>query len=115
MTVGTVVRSVVGDSAVLRIDIAGALPDNHSLRSLLLSDAQYAALLAGITAELTARDPVLRAGFTPTDAFYPAHGRFHLLRTCNVWLGEKLRAAGVRFGLWTPLPLSVSVSHGLYH
>jgi len=53
-------------------------------------------------------------GYTATDGFFAAKGRFSILRTCNVWIGDQLRAAGLRFGRWTPLPLSVSLSWRLY-
>ncbi|MBQ0765923.1 MAG: DUF2459 domain-containing protein, partial [Sulfitobacter litoralis] len=54
------------------------------------------------------------AGYTQTDGFFEAKGTFHILRTCNVWIGERLREAGIRFGIWTPMPLSVSLSFDLY-
>jgi hypothetical protein len=41
---------------------------------------------------------------------FPAQGRFSLLRTGKVWLGETLRAAGIPFGLWTPANWSVTLS-----
>lgn len=50
------------------------------------------------------------AGFTDTDAFFPAVGPFNLTRTCNVGVGERLRAAGLPFGAWTPTPQSVRLS-----
>ena len=58
---GNVWRGVIGDDAVLRIDVIG--PINQQI---------------------------------------------------NVWIGDQLRAAGLRFGRWTPLPLSVSLSYQLY-
>ena len=61
-----------------------------------------------------APDRLAIEGYTPTDGFYAAKGRFDLLRTCNVWIGERLRDAGLRFGRWTPMPLSVSLSFDLY-
>ena len=38
--------------------------------------------------------PISR-GLYPNSNFYDAHGRFHLLNTCNTWIARKLRAAGV--------------------
>lgn len=49
-------------------------------------------------------------GFSGTDAFFEAQGRFHIFRTCNTWVGAMLRQAGLPFGAWTPLPLSVRIA-----
>ena len=45
-----------------------------------------------------------------TDLFYPAQGHFSLIKTCNVWLGQGLRASGLPAGLWTPFSFQV-LSH----
>ncbi|MCP3970561.1 MAG: TIGR02117 family protein [Rhodobacteraceae bacterium] len=107
-----VLRGVFGDSAVLRIDVAGPLPAEMRAEKLRLSLAQYRALLDTV---LNTRDPgraraLPHDGFTRTDAFFPAQGRFNIFRTCNVWIGEVLRAAGVRFGGWTPTPYAIRLS-----
>ncbi|MDP1563419.1 MAG: DUF2459 domain-containing protein [Pirellulaceae bacterium] len=47
------------------------------------------------------------ARYGENDAFYHAHGRYHVLNTCNSWVGNGLRQAGVRVGAWTPLPKTV--------
>ncbi len=36
-----------------------------------------------------------RPGLQPSSRFYPATGKFHLLRTCNTWVAEALAFAGV--------------------
>lgn len=110
-----VYRGVTGDTSVMRLDTIGALRPGLDLRVISMTDAQYARFLSAIINSFGATTPLTQSGFTATDTFYPAIGRFHILRTCNVWIGDMLRAAGVRFGLWTPLPLSVSVSHAVYH
>lgn len=107
---GAVWRAIAGDDSVLRVDIVGRIPSDVILPSLTVSRAQFAALLENIRAELSDTRPIQDAGFTPTDAFFPAMGRFHLFRPCNQWIGEQLRRAGVRFGAWTPTPYSVRLS-----
>lgn len=42
-----------------------------------------------------ARAPRLGPGLYPASAFYPARGRYHLFNTCNTWIADALRAAGV--------------------
>lgn len=47
------------------------------------------------------------ARYSENDAFYHARGRYHVLNTCNSWVGNGLRQAGVRVGAWTQLPKTV--------
>jgi hypothetical protein len=81
-----------------------------NLRLLHLSEAQFQSLLSQTAATLASEQPLNLPGFTGSDAVFPARGHFSRLRTCNVWLGETLRAAGIPFGLWTPANWSVSLS-----
>ena len=41
-----------------------------------------------------------------TDAFFEAKGQYHLLNTCNSWVGRGLKTAGVRVPWLSPLPKS---------
>jgi uncharacterized protein (TIGR02117 family) len=45
--------------------------------------------------------------YTEKDAFYEAHGHYHIFNTCNNWTGAALRKAGAKTGLWTPFPKMV--------
>ncbi len=110
ITASAVLTAATGDDAVIRLDALGALPPLENLRFLPLSDAQFAALLAQTSATFASRTKLAHPGLTGTDAFFPAHGHFSLFRTCNVWLGETLRASGIPFGLWTPANWSVTLS-----
>ena len=116
VTARAVWRGLTGDSAVMHVSLAGPL-DSIPVRRLNLDDTQYARLFDAIEASFArgpATQPLPVPGLSAHDRFYPAKGRFNLFNTCNVWIGEVLRTAGVRFGRWTPLPLSVSLSHILY-
>lgn len=110
ITASAVLTAATGDDAVIRLDALGPLPPLENLRFLTVSEAQFRALLTRTTAALASETPLNHDGFTGSDAFFPAQGSFHLFRTCNVWLGETLRAAGIPFGLWTPANWSVSLS-----
>ena len=70
-------------------------------RPLRLTAGQYRALATSIRAARAAGGPI--AGYGRDDVFYPARGRYSVAVTCNEWVGERLRAAGVRTGVWTPL------------
>lgn len=110
ITASAVLTAVTGDAAVIRLDVTGPLPPLENLRYLQLSEAQYQALLTATLAAFASETPLDHPGFTALDAFFPATGTFHALRTCNVWLGETLRASGIPFGLWTPANWSVGLS-----
>lgn len=110
ITASAVLTATTGDDAVIRLDALGPLPPLENLRFLQLSEAQFQALLAETAAAIASETRLDHPGFTGSDAFFPARGRFHLFRTCNVWLGETLRASGIPFGLWTPANWSVTLA-----
>lgn len=47
------------------------------------------------------------------DAFYEAHGAYHVFRTCNSWTNAALKAAGQRAALWTPFQQGIFHHHPL--
>lgn len=116
VTAGALFRGVTGDSAVLRLDALGRIDDFGDTAFLAMDEATLLRLVDRIMAEVPpGAPPLVHPGFTWTDAFWPATGRFDIFRTCNVWLGEVLRAAGVPWGLWTPTPKSVRLSLWRFH
>lgn len=111
-------RGLTGDSAVMHVSIAGPLGTAANTRPVTLAPAQHARLLDAITrsfARGSDTPPLDLPGFHEWDRFYPATGHFHILNTCNVWIGRVLREARVPFGRWTPLPASVTLSAWLFH
>ena len=103
-------RAVVGDDAVMHLDVAGDLAGIDGLVWLTLSATPADALEAAILASFADTEALAIPGFGPNDAFYPAKGHFNALHTCNAWVGEVLRQAGLGFGIWTPTPQSVTLS-----
>ena len=100
MRPGPVLRAITGDSAVMRLDVLPRIAADHGLTEVPLNPAQLTLLLDRIEAD---RGAVLPGdAFGPTDRFYDARGHFSVLRTCNTWVGEVLRGAGVPVGIWTP-------------
>ena len=115
LTPGAIWNGVTGDDTVLHLDVAGHFADLPGLTYLPLSQAQFTALLARIDDSfLRDQTGAVVAMHTPGlgmhDAFFAAKGHFNLLYTCNAWVGDTLRAAGVPFGAWTPTPQSVTLS-----
>lgn len=44
--------------------------------------------------------------YSTNDAFYLSAGRYHLLNTCNSWVGRGLKYAGVKTPWFSPMPKS---------
>lgn len=107
-----VARGIAGDASVLRLEAWGqfALAEIPGVTRLRLTAAGHAALLARISAELGAPQLVKAPGLAGADAFFAGQSGFSALRTCNVWIGEALRAAGVPLGAWTPTPQALRLS-----
>lgn len=119
LTMSAIWRAALGDASVVRVDVTGPIADPGAIMFFKLDDNHYAAFMAAILQSFSLSQdgsPIARPypGFTATDAFFAGKGRFHLLRTCNVWVGEVMRAAGLPFGRWTPLPQSVGLAQYLH-
>lgn len=99
-------RAAVGSSRTLiHVDHLRRIWRGPDLRPVILAPEQYLALAASIESDFVP-GPAMH-GYGADDLFYPAHGRYSAVRTCNEWTGSKLRAIGVRIGLWTPTAWSV--------
>lgn len=115
ITPGVLWRAATGDGSVLRLDLAGDVSQVAGLTWLEVSPAQIAALRDLALAEL-ARDGAGRPVALPAalwgqrHVFYRAKSPFHLFHTCNAWVGETLRAAGIAQGVWTPTTQALSLS-----
>ena len=107
--------AATGDRAVLRLDLAGDVSGIDGVSWIPVSAAQVGALREVILTSLV-RDAAGQVQAIPpapwgqTHVFYRATGAFHLLHTCNAWVGETLRAAGIAQGIWTPTVQSLSLS-----
>ncbi|MGO4836118.1 TIGR02117 family protein [Rhizobiaceae sp. 2RAB30] len=115
-----VLRALTVDSSVMHVQIAGEISPLHPavtrfdldeagfdrlldfIRDSFVQDAGGALLISG-------------AGYGPNDRFFEGKGYFNALLGCNTWTARALREAGLRTGLWNPLPATLSVSLDLYN
>ena len=79
----------------------------YEARAIRLRPEEYRRLWAAIRADfrLDARGKPQRIehpGYNNQDAFYLGVGKTSAIKTCNSWVGERLRLAGVRTGAWSP-------------
>jgi uncharacterized protein (TIGR02117 family) len=72
-----------------------------------ISIPQYRALIDYIGATMVSPGWPVAPGYGATDLFYAAHGHFSLWKSCNVWVGQGLKAAGLPTSVWTPLAFQV--------
>jgi len=106
---GPVWRAVTGDRAVMRVFVGGQIADPVGISWVTVAGPQLDGLVREVLGgfEDTALPPLDHPGLSGNDVFFPATGRFHLFRTCNVWVGDVLRQAGIRVGVWTPFTWSL--------
>ncbi|MBL4812687.1 MAG: TIGR02117 family protein [Rhodobacteraceae bacterium] len=107
--------AVTGDSAVIRLGAVGALPaDLAPVHRITLSQTQLEHLTQNVLNDMRSPSGQIRLAKEleqgEAAAFYHARGDFNLFRTCNTWISKQMRAAGLRFGIWTPAPYSVRLS-----
>ncbi len=108
----TAVSALWGSGAsLIHIDRLNTLPPRESLRKIILSEDQYAKLLKFILPQMTIgsnRRPIAMNGYGPDDRFYVSSGReYWAFYTCNSWINEAIAGAGVKTGIWTPLPFGI--------
>lgn len=76
-------------------------------KRFLVSPWQYRSIIASIKASfrLTAGgQSKAYPAYGPNNLFYDSKGHYSAYATCNEWTGAALRKAGVRMGIWTPMP-----------
>lgn len=115
-----VLRALTLDSSVLHVDVAGHLPEQHpDVQAFDVSSGEFTALLGFIATSFEEQNgkvtPIADTAYGVTDRFFEAKGYFNALFGCNTWTAAALRAAGIRTGLWNPVPETLKLSLALYN
>ncbi|MET3776377.1 uncharacterized protein (TIGR02117 family) [Rhizobium alvei] len=115
-----VFKALTIDASVLHVDLAGSRLQNHPAATRIdVSEAGFERMLRYIETSFVRNSGqpvgIAGAGYNDTDAFFEATGSFNALLGCNTWTASALREAGVRTGLWNPLPQSLALSVDLYN
>lgn len=105
---GDVVSAIVGsDFTTLHIyHLVDPKPLPHRKR-LRVSLGQYRRIVGDIRATFRLNatgQSIPHPGYSADNLFYDSVGHYSALHTCNNWTANILRRAGVRIGIWTPLP-----------
>jgi uncharacterized protein (TIGR02117 family) len=105
---GDVTSAVFGsDDVVLHVYHLSDPHPTPDRRMLRVTPVQYHSIIRQIRAAflLDARhESQENPAYGPDNVFYVARGHYTALHTCNSWTGDVLRNAGVRIGIWTPMP-----------
>lgn len=97
----------LGGDSVLRVGhyLRPAPAENY--RPLRITPAQYVRLAKAIEASLPPLAPgearKSYRGFGADARYFSARGRYTPLKTCNVWVSDRLAEAGITTGWWAPL------------
>lgn len=76
-------------------------------KGIRVSEAQYRRIVAAIRRSFrfdSSGASTAYRGYSADNLFYDSVGHYSALHTCNNWTADILREAGVRIGIWTPLP-----------
>ncbi|MBB4505414.1 uncharacterized protein (TIGR02117 family) [Rhizobium leguminosarum] len=115
-----VLRALTIDRSVLHVDLAGPITEPQpTVTAFDVSEDQLAQLRAFISDSFV-RDagavvPIADAGYGEIDRFFEARGYFNALFGCNTWTAAALRSAGLRTGIWNPLPQALRLSVSVYN
>ncbi|SOC44952.1 uncharacterized protein (TIGR02117 family) [Rhizobium subbaraonis] len=115
-----VLRALTIDRSVMHVDVAGGIDEAHpAVMSLDVSAADFRRLLKFIDESFAETGgevvAVPNAGYGGHDRFFEANGHFNAFVGCNTWTAAALRAAGLRTGLWNPLPQTLAVSLDVFN
>jgi uncharacterized protein (TIGR02117 family) len=103
ITPHTLSAALAGGPRVMHVEyVATAL---YADRQIRLRPEEYRRLWSAIRAQfaLDASGRPLRIahpGYGDLDAFYRGTGRASMVRTCNTWVADQLRLAGVKASIW---------------
>ena len=104
---GPILHAAFGsDSTLVHVEHIPRPAPGADLRAVVLRPDEYRRLAAFIRARIVPGGSRY-AGYGRDDLFYQARGRYSAVRDCNAWVGDALRAAGVRIGWWTPFPVTI--------
>ena len=96
---------LTGGERVMHVEAIGGL--GGDLRAIRLRPEEYRRLWAAVRIQFDLdeeRRPqrIDHPGYWYDDAFYEGYGEADMLNTCNQWVADQLRIAGVETSLWAP-------------
>ncbi len=105
ITPRTIWSALTGGQRVMHVEYVPS--PYYAARQIRLRPEEYRRLWASIRAEFNldaAGRPqrIDHPGYGCCDAFYRGVGKASMVRTCNSWVADRLRLAGVKASIWPP-------------
>ena len=106
ITPATVSSALSGGPRIMHVAYVDR-PALYASREIRLRPEEYRRLWASVRAEFTLDGNgrpkrIAHPGYGCCDAFYRGIGKASAVRTCNSWVADRLRLAGVRTSVWPP-------------
>ena len=102
LTLPTALRALTRGERVMHVQWVA--DPAYSARQVRLRPEEYRRLWASVRGEF--RDGraqlIPNKGYGRADAFYLGYGKASAINTCNQWVADRLRIAGVETSLWSP-------------
>lgn len=113
---GPVLKALTWDRSVMHVRRVGQIAEGlEAVRAVDLSNAAFERLAEEIVASFLTMGPgepiaISNASYDEHDIFFPGVDGFNAFVGCNTWTARILRIAGLRTGVWTPLPVTLTWS-----
>ena len=104
---GDIASAVIGsDDTTLHVYHLINPQPNSIRKKFRVSEAQYQTIVGEVRASFKLNNGRSKAypAYGPNNLFYDSVGRYSAINTCNEWTANVLRKAGVKVGVWTPMP-----------
>ena len=105
--IGDIGSAIIGsDDTTLHIyHLVNPQPSNIR-KGFRVTEVQYRTMVAEVRASFTLTNgrSTSYPAYGPNNLFYDSVGRYSAINTCNEWTAHVLRKAGVKVGIWTPMP-----------
>ena len=100
------------DDVLLRVQPLGGPPVGESVRRVEVSQDQYDQIIGFIRASIRVSEsgtvtPIASPLYDPEGIFVKARGTYSMFYTCNEWVNDGLKQAGIRTAAWSPFPQGV--------
>jgi uncharacterized protein (TIGR02117 family) len=94
-------------SSAMHVTFYKGLRETESCKKIYITKEQYLMLVNYIIGSFDTNSSgipqqIVGAAYWDNDSFYEAKGTYNLFFTCNTWVNEGLKKAGLRACLWTP-------------
>lgn len=107
LTASTALQALSGmNQTLMHVSFYPAIQENERIVRFAVSREQYRQLSQHIQQQFVLSNQraiaLPNVHYHQNDAFYPAHGRYHLFNTCNSWVNRQLKNSQIEAIVWTP-------------